>query len=52
MNVIRNNFCVIDVCMYEDVSKSFRTESINVILPFVLLVEKQHKELWWQISLY
>jgi hypothetical protein len=40
------------VTLYESVSKSFRTESITkYILPFVLLVEKQHKGLWRQNSL-
>jgi hypothetical protein len=36
---------------YEGVSKSFRTESINIRLPLVLLVEKPYKVLWRQNSL-
>jgi len=40
-------------CHYEGVSKSFRTESLTKYsLPLVLLVEKQHKGLWRQNSLY
>jgi hypothetical protein len=38
-------------CQYEGVTKSFRTESINIRLPLVLLVAVPFKGLWRRNSL-
>jgi len=37
--------------IYEDVSKSFRTESITKYTLTTITIQKQHKCLWWQNSL-